>query len=174
MYYTPIPTNSSGNNRDLLLYAPAVGTGDYNYSSNRTAEQPIQVLILLSLGHNNDALDPNAKQVKLCTEGLLYGTVGATIYQTNAVPGTGAGNCSQATAPQVCQHLRYHTQCCVMLGLHRAQLHIHSCALFKRVTARRKLCLRPEISWRRDSPVDIVRNYGQGVRRALRYTQPRA
>lgn len=95
----------------------------------------MQLLILLGLGHNNEVLDPNTKQVKLCTERLLYVTVGAIIYQTNVVYRI------RATAPQVCQHLRHHTQCCVVLSLHRAKLYVHRCAMLTWVTGSEKLYL---------------------------------
>jgi hypothetical protein len=43
------------------------------------------LLIPPSLSHNNEVLDPNTKQVKLCTASLLYVTIEAIIYETNVV-----------------------------------------------------------------------------------------
>lgn len=136
MYCAPIPTSSSYKTEICCYLLLQQGRAFANILlPNRTAEQPVQLLILLGLGHNNEVLDPNTKQVKLCTERLLYVTVGAIICQTNVVYGV------RATAPQVCQHLRHHTQCCVMLSLHRVKLYVHRCAMLTWVTASEKLYL---------------------------------
>ena len=74
------------------------GTSNYTHSTDRTAEQCIDYLqpTVPGLGCNNEVLDPNTKQVKLCIESLLYVTMGAITHQTNAVPGQELGcNCSQ-------------------------------------------------------------------------------
>jgi hypothetical protein len=100
---------------------------------NRTAEQPVQLLILLGLGHNNEVLDPNTKQVKLCTEELLYVTVGAIIYQTNVIHGI------RATIVRK----QLHRKSANIWDITRsaASRYVHRCALLPWVTASGKLCL---------------------------------
>lgn len=96
-----------------MLSGSTAETSNYPHSANRAAEQlidylptNIQLLILLSLSHNNGVLDPNTKQVKLCTAGLLYVTIGAIIYQTNVVLGVEAAIVREQQYHQFCQHLR--------------------------------------------------------------------